>query len=133
MSRTLDRIKITFFRNESDCLHFQKLPLKENMRLIIYFIFVTLFIATTWIGSSEGCTSHMIEERIDGKLSQTTNESSGTLHTIAYKSRLTQKKIAQKNRCYFKHLWEKQDDPMTFFLNSHLGLLRSLRSHDDGC
>jgi hypothetical protein len=79
LSRTLDRIKITFFRKESDCLHFQKLPLNENMRVIIYFIFVTLFIATTWIGSSEGCTSHMIEERIDGKLSQTTGESTGTL------------------------------------------------------
>ena len=80
MSRTLDRIKITFFRKESDCLHFQKLPLKENMRLIIYFIFVTLFIATVWIRSSEGCTSHMIEERIDGKLSQTTDEHTGTIH-----------------------------------------------------
>ena len=79
MSRTLDRIKITFFRKDSDCLHFQKLPLKVNMRLIIYSIFVTLFIATTWITSSEGCTSHMIEERIDGKLSQTTDESTGTL------------------------------------------------------
>ena len=49
------------------------------MRLIIYLFFVSLFIATTWIGSSEGCTSHMIEERIDGKLSQTTGESTGTL------------------------------------------------------
>ena len=48
------------------------------MKFIIYFIFVTLFIATTWITSSEGCTSHMIEERIDGKLSQTTDESTGT-------------------------------------------------------
>ena len=51
------------------------------MKLIIYFIFITLFIATTWIGSSEGCTSHMIEERIEGKLSQTTDESSGTFKT----------------------------------------------------
>ena len=48
------------------------------MKLIICFIFVTLFIATTWIGSSEGCTSHMIEERIDGRLSQTIDKSSGT-------------------------------------------------------
>ena len=52
------------------------------MKLIIYFIFVTLFIATTWIGSSEGCTSHMIEERIDGKLSQTTDASTGTIHVF---------------------------------------------------
>jgi hypothetical protein len=84
LSRTLDRIKITFFRKDSDCLHFQKLPLKENMRLIIYFISVTLFIATTWIGSSEGCTSHMIEEKIVGKLSKTTDESTGTLQSIIF-------------------------------------------------
>ena len=77
---------MTFFRKESDCLHFQKLPLKENMRLIIYLIFITIFIATTWIGSSKGCTSHMIEERIDGKLSQTTDESTGTLQSIIFLS-----------------------------------------------
>ena len=40
------------------------------------------------------------------------------------------KEIAQKNRCYFLHLWEKQDYAMTFFLYSHLGLSRSLRSND---
>jgi hypothetical protein len=56
------------------------------MRLIIYFIFVTLFIATTWIGSSEGCTSHMIEEKIVGKLSQITDESTGTLQSIIFLS-----------------------------------------------
>ena len=54
------------------------------MKLIMYFIFITLFIATTWIGSSEGCTSHMIEERIDEKLRQTTDESSGTLRLIIF-------------------------------------------------
>ena len=54
------------------------------MKLIIYFIFTTLFIATTWIGSSEGCTSHMIEERVNGKLSQTTDESTGTLQSIIF-------------------------------------------------
>ena len=54
------------------------------MKFIIYFILITLFIATTWIGSSEGCTSHMIEERIDEKLSQTTDESSGTLKPIIF-------------------------------------------------
>jgi hypothetical protein len=56
------------------------------MRLIIYLIFITLFIATTWIGSSEGCTSHMIEERINGKLSQTTDESTGTYFLIQHLS-----------------------------------------------
>ena len=54
------------------------------MKLIMYFIFINLFIATTWIGSSEGCTSHMIEKRIDGRLSQTTDESSGTLKPIIF-------------------------------------------------
>ena len=42
------------------------------------------------------------------------------------------KKMAQKNWCYFWHLWEKRDYPMTFFFNSHCGLLRSLRSNDLG-
>ena len=37
---------------------------------------------------------------------------------------------AQKTRCYFQHLWEKQDYPMTFLLNSQLGLSRSLRLND---
>ena len=43
------------------------------------------------------------------------------------------KKMAPKNRCYFQHLWEKRNYPMTFFLNSHCGLSRSLRSNDDRC
>ena len=42
------------------------------------------------------------------------------------------KKIVQKNWSYFYHVWDKRDYPMTFFfLNSHLGLSRSMRSNDD--
>ena len=36
------------------------------------------------------------------------------VHTITQKSRLTQKKLSKKNRCYFQYLWEKWDYPMTF-------------------
>ena len=43
------------------------------------------------------------------------------------------KKNCTKNKCYFLHLWEKRDYPMTFFLNSHLGLLRLLRLNNVRC
>ena len=56
------------------------------MKLIIYLIFVTLFIATTWIGSLHGCTSHMVEDKINGRLSQTKDESTGRYSIIQHLS-----------------------------------------------
>ena len=52
-------------------------------------------------------------------------------NTTTYKSSLTQKKLYKKTNAIFSIYGKKRDYPMTFLLNSHLGLLRSLRLNEN--
>ena len=52
-------------------------------------------------------------------------------HTITYKSRLTQKKLHKKTDAIFSIYGKNGIIPWHFFLNSQLGLSRSLRSNEN--
>ena len=55
------------------------------------------------------------------------------LNTITYKSRLTQNKLHKKTDAIFSIYGKNGIIPWHFFLNSNLGLLRSLRSNENRC
>ena len=54
-----------------------------------------------------------------------------TNYTITYKSSLTQKKLYKKTNAIFSMYGKNGIIPWHFFLNSHLGLSRSLRLYEN--